>query len=397
MEQTSSLLDKISKPLSIGGIEISPMAIFIILLVVAAVKVFFYYRVLSKHRPKPTPLPQEQKAAEEEVIDVGLEETPSEPTEIIPPPIPTISWAERLKKGLLQSHLQVWGKIGNILSSNKIGEKEIEEIEEILYSADLGPTVVNGLMEELRKSNPEQDLKKIIHQYLYDQMAPVQKLAPEELYTFTEKRKTPITIMIVGVNGAGKTTTIGKLATRLSRQGAKVFVGACDTFRAAAVDQLQVWCERANATMIRAKENSDPSGVAYETLQAAIREEADYCLLDTAGRLHTKANLMEELKMNRRVLEKVDPTAPQHVLLVVDAITGQNAIRQAQEFHKALSLTGIIFTKCDGSSKAGSAVGIVNELKVPIQYIGVGETVEDLNRFNLDDYLDAMLITKEKE
>ncbi|MBH46775.1 MAG: signal recognition particle-docking protein FtsY [Halobacteriovorax sp.] len=197
--------------------------------------------------------------------------------------------------------------------------------------------------------------------------------------------------MVVGVNGAGKTTTIGKLATKLTAQGAKVVVGACDTFRAAAVDQLQVWCDRAGATMIRAKEGANPSGVGYDALQTALNEKADYCILDTAGRLHTAGNLMDELKKSKTVLQKLDASAPHHTLLVIDAITGQNALRQAEEFHKTLELNGLILTKCDGSSKAGSAVSIVSTLQVPIAYIGVGESVEDLDEFKLDDYLKALL------
>ncbi len=197
--------------------------------------------------------------------------------------------------------------------------------------------------------------------------------------------------MIVGVNGAGKTTTIGKLATKLKGQGAKVIVGACDTFRAAAVDQLQVWCDRAGVDMVRAKDGADPSGVAYDTVAKAFAENYDYCLIDTAGRLHTNQNLMDELAKTKRVMAKINPEAPQEVLLVLDAITGQNALKQAQEFHKALQLTGIIFTKCDGSAKAGSAVGIVDQLRVPITYIGVGETVDDLHLFDLDLYLKTLV------
>jgi fused signal recognition particle receptor len=197
--------------------------------------------------------------------------------------------------------------------------------------------------------------------------------------------------MIVGVNGAGKTTTIGKLATKLKAQGAKVIVGACDTFRAAAVDQLQVWCDRAGVDMVRAKDGADPSGVAYDTVAKAFSENYDYCLIDTAGRLHTNQNLMDELTKTKRVMSKINADAPQEVLLVLDAITGQNALKQAQEFNKALQLTGIIFTKCDGSAKAGSAVGIVDHLKVPITYIGVGESVDDLHLFDLEDYLKTLV------
>jgi fused signal recognition particle receptor len=197
--------------------------------------------------------------------------------------------------------------------------------------------------------------------------------------------------MIVGVNGAGKTTTIGKLATRLQKTGAKVVVGACDTFRAAAIEQLEVWCKRAGVEMVKAAHGADPSGVAYETFQKAKSMAADYCIIDTAGRLHNNSNLMEELKKTQRVLTKLDSSAPHEVFLVVDAITGQNALRQAEEFNKALNLTGLIFTKCDGSAKAGSGVTMVDNLKVPIVLIGVGEQVEDLDQFNTEQYLNALL------
>ncbi len=317
--------------------------------------------------------------------------------EVTPPKIIKISFADRLKKGLSQSRSEVWGKLSNIFSGNTSSDEKIEAIEELLYSADIGTATVAELVEEIKKKAKtenfsENDFKMFLHNFLKNKIAPIQANVDASLYHFDQEKKghTKV-IMVVGVNGAGKTTTIGKLATKLRSEGANVVVGACDTFRAAAVDQLQVWCDRAGATMIRAKEGSNPSGVGYDTLQAALNAKADYCILDTAGRLHTKENLMEELTKSKNVLKKLDPEAPHHVLLVIDAITGQNAIRQAEEFHKALNLTGLIFTKCDGSSKAGSAVSIVSQLKLPITYIGVGETAEDLDVFNLDDYLNALL------
>ncbi len=307
------------------------------------------------------------------------------------------SWSERLKKGLSRSRSQVWGKMSTLFTGKGLSDDDLEEIEELLYGADIGPTTAMELTEALTEKAKEADFgeaefKNFLHAFLKEKLEPVQSQVDQSLYEFNpdERGKTKV-IMVVGVNGAGKTTTIGKLATKLKSQGANVVVGACDTFRAAAVDQLQVWCDRAGATMIRAKEGANPSGVGYDALQAALNEKADYCILDTAGRLHTKGNLMEELTKSKNVLKKLDETAPHHTLLVIDAITGQNAIRQAEEFNKALNLSGLIFTKCDGSSKAGSAVSIVQSLKVPITYIGVGESVEDLNIFDLDEYLNALL------
>jgi len=307
-----------------------------------------------------------------------------------------VSFKERLSLGLGKSRDGLWGKMSALFTGEKISREHLEQLEELLYSSDLGPKAVNEILKHLEnnlsKEMTEHDFKKMIYQFLKEKLAPVQLKNDPELFKFNpQAEKKCKVIMIVGVNGAGKTTTIGKLATKLKQGGAKVVVGACDTFRAAAVDQLQVWCDRAQVTMVRAKEGANPSGVGYDTLQTAINEGADYCLLDTAGRLHTKENLMDELTKSKNVLKKLMPDAPHHTLLVLDAITGQNAINQAHEFHKSLGLTGLIFTKCDGSSKAGSAVSIVDALQVPITYIGVGESVEDLDQFEVDDYLHALI------
>ncbi len=339
-------------------------------------------------------------AAVEEIKVEKLEEAAVEEVIIEKPIAEEVkgsSWSDRLKKGLSRSRSEVWGKLGAIFTGKVIDDDVVDEIEELLYGADIGPAVVAELTDALHAEAKKGDFtpekfKEFLFSFLREKIAPVQEDVDADLYNFNpEKKGKTKVIMIVGVNGAGKTTTIGKLATKLTGQGAKVVVGACDTFRAAAVDQLEVWCERAGATMVRAKEGANPSGVGYDALQAAINEEADYCILDTAGRLHTAGNLMEELTKSKNVLKKLDDSAPHQRLLVIDAITGQNALRQAEEFHKALDLTGLIFTKCDGSSKAGSAIGIVEKLQVPISYIGVGETVEDLDVFNLDDYLKALL------
>ncbi len=333
----------------------------------------------------------------EPVIEIVSEETVTEEVVKNIPEEPKISWTDRLKKGLSRSRLDVWGKLGSIFTGGKLDEDAIEEVEEILYSADIGPTTAAELLEALEEEAKKEGFGKeeftnFIKRFLKDKMSDVQDKVDSSLFSFEKAQAgSPKVIMVVGVNGAGKTTTIGKLATKLTNQGAQVVVGACDTFRAAAVDQLQVWCDRAGATMIRAKEGANPSGVGYDALQEAMNQNADYCILDTAGRLHTAGNLMDELSKSKQVLKKLMPSAPHQTLLVIDAITGQNAIRQAEEFNKALDLSGLIFTKCDGSSKAGSAVAIVGKLQVPITYIGVGENVEDLDVFNLDQYLDALV------
>lgn len=306
--------------------------------------------------------------------------------------IKKVSWKDKLFSGLEKSRSQVWGKVGALLSGTP-NDEVYEEIEEILFSADLSPQIASSLIIELKKQGnlePE-EFKSFVFNFLNDKMVTTQNSLNKDLFLFEKKFNEPQVYMIVGVNGAGKTTTIGKLATKLTAQGAKVVVGACDTFRAAAVEQLEVWCQRAGAEIVKAGPGADPTGVAYDAVKRAVEIGADYCLIDTAGRLHTKSNLMDELAKTKKVMSKIKASAPDQTLLVIDAITGQNALRQAEEFNNTLKVDALIFTKCDGSSKAGSAVGIVDKLGTPIAYIGVGEQVEDLDRFKLDEYLNALV------
>jgi fused signal recognition particle receptor len=331
-----------------------------------------------------------RKKTETPSIEVKKEETTPAPV-AAPVTAPKVTWSERLTKGLEKSRSEVWGRIGQLFSSST---PALDEIEEILYTADIPTGLVQellGKLEQEGKGKAPEEIQKLVFSFMKNKMDSIQQSIHPHVFNFDQSKKQTRVFMIVGVNGAGKTTTIGKLATKLKSQGAKVIVGACDTFRAAAVDQLQVWCERAGVDMVRAKDGADPSGVAYDTVAKAFAEGYDYCLIDTAGRLHTNQNLMDELSKTKRVMSKINAEAPHEVLLVLDAITGQNALKQAQEFNKALQLTGIIFTKCDGSAKAGSAVGIVDHLKVPITYIGVGESVDDLALFDLELYLKTLV------
>jgi fused signal recognition particle receptor len=292
-------------------------------------------------------------------------------------------WLVRLKRGLSKTRQQLWQNLEGLWGQGDKAELW-NVLEETLYAADLGPKLVGELMDALKKEHlPDLAAMK---SFLYDTLKA--RWAQLEL---------PLTLngpqvwMIVGVNGVGKTTTIGKLATKFKQQGLKVIVGAGDTFRAAAVDQLQVWCDRAGVPMLRAKEGAAPSGVAFDLAAKAKNEGADLAILDTAGRAHNQQNLMEELKKIKRVMGKFDPSAPQQVFLILDAISGQNVLPQAREFSKAVQATGIILTKCDGSSKAGAALAVAEELQVPIAFIGVGEGVEDLAPFKLEDFLKAFL------
>ena len=298
---------------------------------------------------------------------------------------------DRLIRALAKSRSLIGSAIESLHRRSDSHRERLEEVEKILYEADIGPGLVGEFASLVRRQPPPdgEALRERLYAFLEGKMRPVQEGAVS--LSASRCRHRPEVVMVVGVNGAGKTTTVGKLAAQLTGVGTGVVVGACDTFRAAAVSQLRVWCDRSGARMVEGKEGAGPSGVGYEALKKAIDEGADYCLLDTAGRLHTAEGLMRELVKGKNVLAKLLPGAPHRIFLVIDAIVGQNALRQAWEFHRALGLTGLIFTKCDGSAKAGSAVGIVDSLRVPVSYVGVGEGVEDLEAFCLNGYLSGLL------
>ncbi len=276
-----------------------------------------------------------------------------------------------------------------LLGKKEIDEELLEELEEILITSDIGLQTAMALIEEVREklkrkdlSNPEELKEALQNEILAFLKAPTGlDLTP---------REKPHVIMVVGVNGVGKTTTIGKLAARYIKDDKRVLLIAADTFRAAAVEQLEIWAERVGADVIRHKGKSDPSAVVYDGIQAARSRDVDMVIIDTAGRLHTKVNLMEELKKIRRTVARQLPNAPHETLLVLDATTGQNAISQAQLFHEALDVTGIALTKLDGTAKGGIVVGICHSLKLPINYIGLGEKIDDLQEFNADAFMKAL-------
>jgi fused signal recognition particle receptor len=374
------------------------MSSSLILFSIFALSIFIFVVVLFYIRKK--------KGLEEKVKKIEIEHAPKESREDsisqVPLPLPEITWKDRLMKGLNTSHQQLWGRLGSLVGKKQdlLTEEEREELEALLYKTDMGPKIVQELLhymdqQKLDQSNIESGHvnpmmgRHVLYDFLEKKLNPI--VNPKEKKEEGQMSPGPRVVMIVGVNGVGKTTTIGKLATKWRQEGLKVVVGACDTFRAAAVEQLSVWCDRADVPIVKAKEGSDPSGAVFETCQKAKDLQADICLIDTAGRLQNNGPLMEELKKGKRVAQKVIPGAPHDIYLVLDAITGQHALKQAMEFHQHLQLTGLIYTKCDGSSKAGSAIGIMEELKIPIKYIGVGEQVEDLNMFSLKDYLEALL------
>jgi len=284
-------------------------------------------------------------------------------------------------------------------AAKELDEATLSELEEILFSADVGVRTATALLESVRERLKRRELSDAsrVKAALREEIERILSLgvAPGEsghggLPELPPGSPPPQVVMVVGVNGTGKTTTIGKLAARLKESGRSVILGAGDTFRAAAGEQLDVWADRAHVPMVRGKDGSDPGAVLFDAVSRAKTEGAQVVLCDTAGRLHTKANLMDELKRLRRVLEKAQPGAPHEVLLVVDATTGQNAIAQARQFHEALGVSGFVLAKLDGTAKGGVIIGICGELKIPVRYVGVGEKLADLKPFDPHEFVEAL-------
>jgi fused signal recognition particle receptor len=299
---------------------------------------------------------------------------------------------ETLKKGLSKTHQGFVEKIDRLFLGKKtIDQDLLDELEGLLYEADLGVKTSSQLIEGVRqglKRGELQDPDKV-KDFIKQEILRILRAGEKPLsIDFTQSK--PFVFMVVGVNGAGKTTTIGKIAHQYSSQGKKVLIGAADTFRAAAVEQLEIWANRAGADFIKQSKGSDPSAVAFDSIHAAKARDIVLVFIDTAGRLHTKVNLMEELKKLKRIVSRECPGAPHEILLVLDATTGQNAISQAKLFNEVIDVTGIALTKLDGTAKGGIIVGITEEMKIPIRYIGVGEGIDDLKEFNADEFVQAL-------
>ena len=350
--------------------------------------------------PPEAPVAGVEPAAEEKPVAPAPEqpavpeEAPGEEVELEPPaaePVeePPVSVFERLRQGLNKTRSSLVGRVDALLGSHAgLDDEFIEELEEILITADFGMRATQDLVQDLtRKAAAVKSDPDALRNLLADEIR--LRLASAGGVEVAHG-DAPLVLMIVGVNGVGKTTTIGKLAHQFAREGKKVVLGAGDTFRAAAAQQLQVWGERAGAEVITHAEGSDPSAVAFDAAKAAVARQADVLILDTAGRLHTKVNLMQELAKMRRVLNREIPGAPHESLLVLDATTGQNALVQAAKFQEAVEVTGVILTKLDGTAKGGIVVAINSQLQLPIRYIGVGEGVADLRPFDADQFVDAL-------
>jgi fused signal recognition particle receptor len=294
-----------------------------------------------------------------------------------------------LRDGLTKTRKNFTEKIGSLILGEKIDESFLDELEEALIASDVGVETASFVLKDLKErfnrnelSSPEQ-VKDRLKQILFEILS-----ARSPIFSLTAS---PSAVLVVGVNGTGKTTTIGKLANRLQAEGKKVMLAAGDTFRAAASEQLSIWGARSGIPVIKHKEGADPSAVVFDAVSAAKARAVDVLIVDTAGRLHTKSNLMEELKKVRRILSRELPGAPHETLLVLDGNTGQNALVQAKMFHETVGVTGIVLTKLDGTSKGGIVFAIYKELLIPVKFVGIGEAIEDLKSFDPREFVDALL------
>lgn len=301
---------------------------------------------------------------------------------------------ESLDKGLEKSKTSFFDKLTRaIAGKSKVDDDVLDELEGILVSSDVGVDTTLKIIDRIEKRVSRDkylgtnELNKILREEIANLLSETH-LGEETDFSIPTNKK-PYVIMVVGVNGAGKTTTIGKLAYQLKQKGLKVILGAADTFRAAAIDQLQVWADRVQVPIIKQQTGSDPASVAYDTLSSAISQGADVVIIDTAGRLHNKINLMNELTKVKRVMQKLLSDAPHEVLLVLDGSTGQNAFEQAKQFTKATEVTALAITKLDGTAKGGVIIGISDQFQIPVKYIGVGEGINDLQVFNKYEFVDS--------
>jgi len=302
---------------------------------------------------------------------------------------------KKLKEGLTKTRDTLFNKVATLVRSKSVIDDEmLDRLEEILISGDVGFETTVMILGNIKTRVKQEKIESPDHltALLKDEIARVLHVngASEAAEITLPPAPRPYVIMVVGVNGVGKTTTIGKLANVYRERGYKVIVGAADTFRAAANEQLEIWAQRAGVDIVRQAHGADPAAVAFDSLSSAISRKADVVIIDTAGRLHTKINLMEELKKIRRVLDKRLPGAPHEVLLVLDATTGQNAIQQVMQFTSAVEVTGLVLAKLDGTAKGGIVLAISQELKVPVKFIGVGEQIDDLQVFDRRAFVDAL-------
>ncbi len=367
--------------MDIGVLVLGLLALSFVLLAGLAVKKMTNKRLGSGEAPAL----EGDAELEREALSAGTPDAPRQPTTENEPA--TEKEADRLRRGLEKTKKGFMARLNELLFK-ELDEALVDELESLMVTSDIGIRSTERLLGDLKGELSRKEIRdpKVVRTRLKDKVREIVQL-PLVPWSFEHK---PKVVMVIGVNGVGKTTTIGKLARRFTDQGKKVVLGAGDTFRAAAAEQLEIWGERANAIVVRGQEGADPASVIFEAVQRAVREKADLCLCDTAGRLHTKVNLMEELKKVRRVMGKAMEGAPHEVLLVLDATTGQNAISQAKQFKDAVEVSSLALTKLDGTAKGGVVVAICDDLQVPVRFVGIGEKAEDLRDFDPEAFVDAL-------
>jgi fused signal recognition particle receptor len=338
-------------------------------------------RVVAPKAVAPEPQPQQQSVPERESEHPAIDRTPVRATPATP---------RSLEDGLQKTRREGFvSSLSRLFSRGALDKTVVDEIEEILFTADIGPRTSQRLIDFLQNELDQKERSDTAMLFTALQ-GKIRSMLEVKAPPLDLERAKPLVILVVGVNGTGKTTTIGKLAQRYTQQGKKVILAAGDTFRAAASEQLDIWGDRAKAQVIRGQDGADPGAVIFDAISAARSQGADMVIADTAGRLHTKVNLVEELRKVQRVCGKALPGAPHEVFLVLDATTGQNAINQAKQFHEALNLTGIVLTKLDGTAKGGVIIGICDTFGIPVRFIGIGEQVEDLRPFEPEAFVKAM-------
>jgi fused signal recognition particle receptor len=357
--------------------------IFAVVGVVLLLGVLLVWR-LTRKRAAPV-LPEEKKPEEAKP-----------PLELIPPTKPKeeklVEKPTALKEGLSKTRGGFIARLSGLIGKKQIDKALVDQMEEILYTADIGARTSTKLFEAVRASLSRNELgdAAAVFGVIRKESEAVLSSAQEQAGPLDIQKGKPFVLLVIGVNGVGKTTTIGKLAAKWSEGGRKVLLAAGDTFRAAATEQLEIWGQRTSCPVVKGKEGGDPSSVIFDAVKRAQSEGFDMVIADTAGRLHTKANLMEELQKVRRVVQKAQPDAPHEVFLVLDATNGQNAIAQASMFKQAMDISGIVLTKLDGTAKGGVILGICDELKVPVRFIGIGEKVADLREFDAHEFVEAL-------
>jgi fused signal recognition particle receptor len=356
--------------------------IYVVLAVVFAVALLFIWRA-SKKRRAPV-VPAEEQRPKLEVVPPTVEKPALQK--------PAVEKGKDLKEGLEKTRGGFVARIGSLIGRKQIDQALVDQLEEILFTADIGAKTAHKLFEAVKSSLSRNELKDAdaVWAVIRQESEAILERAQQKAGPFDPGRAKPFVILTIGVNGVGKTTTIGKLAAKLTSDGKKVILAAGDTFRAAATEQLEIWGQRTSTPVVKGNQNSDPSAVIFDAVKRAQAEGYDVVICDTAGRLHTKDNLMAELEKVRRVMKKALPEAPHETFLVLDATNGQNAIAQAATFKQAMDITGIVLTKLDGTAKGGVILGICDELQVPVRYIGIGEKVADLRPFDAHEFVDAL-------